>query len=303
MWWATMSCSSRAIRALLQQRAAGLLLLLPPPALDQLVLQPPPRPDQVAVGDHQGGEQDGEVGLVEGVPAGPGDGVAEDDGGVGDQPDPDQQVQVQPHGHGVGHVRGDEDQGGRPRWARRPPHRRHDQPGRHGHHDLQPPGPQRRVGGQAERQRDQRGHHRDEDPPQVALVEEQLGAQQERRQGGQPQGGRAVATQPAEASAAVRQGRRLRPDDPRGHLLLVLPVDPLQNLVHLVTGAYLARVARVGRAGRPLPWLLTGAGSALPLALPGAGPATVVLHATAAVLALTVATIRAWTPSGAQVGS
>jgi peptidoglycan/LPS O-acetylase OafA/YrhL len=85
--------------------------------------------------------------------------------------------------------------------------------------------------------------------------------------------------------------------DPRGHLLLILPVDPLQNLVHLVTGAYLAWVARVGRTDRPLPWLLTAAASTLPLALPGAGPVTIVLHATVAVLALTVAA-AAW--SGGQ---
>jgi peptidoglycan/LPS O-acetylase OafA/YrhL len=45
--------------------------------------------------------------------------------------------------------------------------------------------------------------------------------------------------------------------------LLLLRVDPLQNLVHLVTGMYLARAAHTGVTDRPFPWLLTAAGSTL----------------------------------------
>ncbi len=202
-------------RPLLQQRAAGLLLLLPPPALDHLGLQPPPRPDEVAQGDQDGGEQDRDIGLVERVPAGAGGDVAEEDRGVGDQPDPDQQVQVQPHRHGVGHVQGNEDQGRRP-WGAYPARRRHEQRGHRGHHHLQPPRAERRAGRQPERQRDERGLDRDEDLPEPAALEEQLDAQEERPDRRQPQDGRAVATQPAEPPPAGRQRRRLRPHDQLG---------------------------------------------------------------------------------------
>jgi peptidoglycan/LPS O-acetylase OafA/YrhL len=74
--------------------------------------------------------------------------------------------------------------------------------------------------------------------------------------------------------------------------LLLLPVDPLQNLVHLVVGVYLARAARAGLTDRPSPWLLTAAGSALPLAMPTTDPVTLVVHATIVVLALTIAATR-----------
>jgi fucose 4-O-acetylase-like acetyltransferase len=74
--------------------------------------------------------------------------------------------------------------------------------------------------------------------------------------------------------------------------LLLLPVDPLQNLVHLVAGSYLARAARAGLTDRPFPWLLTAAGSTLPLTMPTTGPATIVFHATVVVLALTIAVAR-----------
>jgi peptidoglycan/LPS O-acetylase OafA/YrhL len=74
--------------------------------------------------------------------------------------------------------------------------------------------------------------------------------------------------------------------------LLLLPVDPVQNLVHLVAGIYLARAARAGLTDRPLPWLLTAAGSALPLAAPTTGPVTIVVHAAVALLALTIAATR-----------
>jgi peptidoglycan/LPS O-acetylase OafA/YrhL len=80
--------------------------------------------------------------------------------------------------------------------------------------------------------------------------------------------------------------------EPSGHRLLILPVDPPQNLVHLVTGAYLAWVAGVGGTDRLLPWVLTAAGIALPFALPGATPVAIVLHATIMALALTIAATR-----------
>jgi hypothetical protein len=80
--------------------------------------------------------------------------------------------------------------------------------------------------------------------------------------------------------------------DPGGTRLLILQVDPLQNLVHLVAGSYLAGAARAGLTDRPLPWLLTAAGSALLLAMPATGPVAVVLHATVVVLALTIAATR-----------
>jgi fucose 4-O-acetylase-like acetyltransferase len=76
--------------------------------------------------------------------------------------------------------------------------------------------------------------------------------------------------------------------DPDGSLLLVLRVDPLQNLVHLLLGVHLARAARAGATARPLPWLLTAAGSALLLAAPAADPLSVGFHATVTGLALAV---------------
>jgi fucose 4-O-acetylase-like acetyltransferase len=76
--------------------------------------------------------------------------------------------------------------------------------------------------------------------------------------------------------------------DPEGTRLLILHVDPLQNLVHLVAGVYLARAARAALTERPLPWLLTAVGSALPLAMPTTGPVTIVVHATVVVLALII---------------
>jgi len=80
--------------------------------------------------------------------------------------------------------------------------------------------------------------------------------------------------------------------DPDGSLLLVLRVDPLQNLVHLLLGVHLARAARAGATARPLPWLLTAAGSALLLAAPSADPLSVGFHATVTALALAVAATR-----------
>jgi len=80
--------------------------------------------------------------------------------------------------------------------------------------------------------------------------------------------------------------------DPHGSLLLVLRVDPLQNVLHLVVGAALLAAARGGAGDRPWPWLLAAAGSALPLALPSAAPVGVVLHLAVVALALTVAATR-----------
>jgi peptidoglycan/LPS O-acetylase OafA/YrhL len=80
--------------------------------------------------------------------------------------------------------------------------------------------------------------------------------------------------------------------DPDGSLLLVVRVDPLQNLVHLLVGVHLARAARAGATNRPLPWLLTAAGSALPLAAPSADLIAVALHAAVTALALAVAMSR-----------
>jgi peptidoglycan/LPS O-acetylase OafA/YrhL len=80
--------------------------------------------------------------------------------------------------------------------------------------------------------------------------------------------------------------------DPDGSLLLVLRVDPVQNLVHLLVGVHLARAAGVGATNRPHPWLLAAAGSALPLAAPSTDLTAVALHVAVTALALTVATSR-----------
>jgi fucose 4-O-acetylase-like acetyltransferase len=77
-----------------------------------------------------------------------------------------------------------------------------------------------------------------------------------------------------------------------GGRLLVLHVDPWQNLVHLVVGAYLAGAARGGASGRATPWLLVAAGSALPLAAPSADLVSLVVHLLVVALALTVAATR-----------
>ena len=85
--------------------------------------------------------------------------------------------------------------------------------------------------------------------------------------------------------------------DPDGSPLLVLRVDPLQNLLHLMVGATLLGAARTGATDHPRPWLLAAAGSALPLALPPAAPVGVVLHLAVAALALTVAATRRERPA------
>jgi fucose 4-O-acetylase-like acetyltransferase len=85
--------------------------------------------------------------------------------------------------------------------------------------------------------------------------------------------------------------------DPDGSPLLVLRVDPLQNVVHLVVGAALLEAARAGATDYPRPWLLAAAGVALPLALPSAAPIGVVLHLAVAALALTLAATRRRRPA------
>jgi hypothetical protein len=82
-----------------------------------------------------------------------------------------------------------------------------------------------------------------------------------------------------------------------GGRLLALPISPLQSMADLALGAYLAVAARGGATSRPLPWLLTAAGSTVPLALPAAGPAGVVVHGTITALALAV------TRHGARAGA
>ncbi|GDY32223.1 phospholipase A2 [Gandjariella thermophila] len=72
--------------------------------------------------------------------------------------------------------------------------------------------------------------------------------------------------------------------------LLVLPVDPLQNLVHLLLGWYLVHTARVGTSGNRLPWLLTALACLPALLAPGFSTAGVLLHgATITVAALAAA--------------
>jgi hypothetical protein len=80
--------------------------------------------------------------------------------------------------------------------------------------------------------------------------------------------------------------------DPDGSPLLVLRVDPLQNLAHLAVGAWLVAAARAGTTDRPRPWLLAAAGAALPLAAPAADPLTIALHTAVAALALAMAATR-----------
>jgi fucose 4-O-acetylase-like acetyltransferase len=89
------------------------------------------------------------------------------------------------------------------------------------------------------------------------------------------------------------------PLDPDGSPLLVLRVDPLQNLVHLVVGAALVGAARAGATDRPRPWLLAAAGCALPLAAPSAELVGVAIHAALAALALTVAAAHRHHAAGA----
>ncbi|TWP53292.1 hypothetical protein FKR81_04795 [Lentzea tibetensis] len=64
--------------------------------------------------------------------------------------------------------------------------------------------------------------------------------------------------------------------------LVVLPVDPLQNVIHLLLGWYLIHIARTGSCDKRLPWLLTALACVPPL---------LVLEPTAFVVVPHVATI------------
>ncbi|KAA2254304.1 hypothetical protein F0L68_30745 [Solihabitans fulvus] len=71
--------------------------------------------------------------------------------------------------------------------------------------------------------------------------------------------------------------------------LVVLPVDSLQNLVHLLLGWYLVHTARVGSCHRRLPWLLTAVACVPPLLDPAPDPLVVGLHAATICVALLAA--------------
>ena len=75
-------------------------------------------------------------------------------------------------------------------------------------------------------------------------------------------------------------------------VLVLLPVDPLQNVIHLLLGWYLIHTARTGSCDTRLPWLLTALACVPPmLALEPAQP-VVVLHAVAIGLAVLAAIPR-----------
>lgn len=75
-------------------------------------------------------------------------------------------------------------------------------------------------------------------------------------------------------------------------MLVLLPVDPLQNVIHLLLGWYLIHTARTGSCDTRLPWLLTALACVPPmLALEPAQP-VVVLHAVAIGLAVLAAIPR-----------
>jgi hypothetical protein len=75
-------------------------------------------------------------------------------------------------------------------------------------------------------------------------------------------------------------------------MLVLLPVDPLQNVIHLLLGWYLIHTARTGSCDTRLPWLLTALACVPPmLALEPARP-VVVLHAVAIGLAVLAAIPR-----------
>nr|WP_231114494.1 phospholipase A2 [Lentzea aerocolonigenes] len=67
--------------------------------------------------------------------------------------------------------------------------------------------------------------------------------------------------------------------------LVLLPVDPLQNLIHLLLGWYLIHTARTGSCDTRLPWLLTALACVPPMLALDPTPPVVVLHAVAIGLA------------------
>jgi hypothetical protein len=68
-------------------------------------------------------------------------------------------------------------------------------------------------------------------------------------------------------------------------VLVLLPVDPLQNLIHLLLGWYLIHTARTGSCDTRLPWLLTALACVPPMLALDPAPPVVVLHAVAIGLA------------------
>ncbi|SDJ85850.1 phospholipase A2 [Lentzea albidocapillata subsp. violacea] len=68
-------------------------------------------------------------------------------------------------------------------------------------------------------------------------------------------------------------------------VLVLLPVDPLQNVIHLLLGWYLIHTARTGSCDTRLPWLLTALACVPPMLALDPGPPVVVLHAVAIGLA------------------
>ena len=69
-------------------------------------------------------------------------------------------------------------------------------------------------------------------------------------------------------------------------VLVLLPVDPLQNLIHLLLGWYLIHTARHGSCDTRLPWLLTALACVPPMLALDPTPPVVVLHAVAIGLAV-----------------
>ncbi|GGM82939.1 phospholipase [Lentzea pudingi] len=69
-------------------------------------------------------------------------------------------------------------------------------------------------------------------------------------------------------------------------VLVLLPVDPLQNLIHLLLGWYLIHTARNGSCDTRLPWLLTALACVPPMLALDPTPPVVVLHAAAIGLAV-----------------
>ncbi|GAB2855878.1 hypothetical protein JOD27_003107 [Lentzea nigeriaca] len=68
--------------------------------------------------------------------------------------------------------------------------------------------------------------------------------------------------------------------------LVLLPVDPLQNVIHLLLGWYLIHTARTGSCDTRLPWLLTALACVPPMLALEPTPPVVVLHAVAIGLAV-----------------
>lgn len=75
-------------------------------------------------------------------------------------------------------------------------------------------------------------------------------------------------------------------------VLVLLPVDPLQNVIHLLLGWYLVHTARTGSCDTRLPWLLTALACVPPMLALDPAPAVVALHAVAIGLAVLAAIPR-----------